>query len=369
MKARKRFNVLRWGRRGGKSFFGSVLALETMSRPYKNVLYVAPSNTELEGRYLEYAERFSRIGALCKQNKITMPNGSFLDLLGVWRADALRGGQYDRVIFDEAAFAENGEYAWQSVISPMLSDRQGDAYFLSTPKGKNWFYNLDQLHLKETDWASFHFSTEQCGNITPAEIDRARRMLPGIVFAQEYLAEYVDRGAARIKREWLKVGYEEPIKIFIGVDLAISQKETADYTAICVLGKCASGKLIILEMRRGRWQMVDIMQEIVQTAEKWNPVSIAIESNQAQGWIVQELKRTTALNVKGVNSFKDKLMRFQPVEARYEQGLILHSPTLAPEFVDELLSFTGTNADKNDDQVDALSMAYIATSKTAGILV
>jgi predicted phage terminase large subunit-like protein len=201
-----------------------------------------------------------------------------------------------------------------------------------------------------------------------AEIERQRLILPSVVFAQEYLAEYVDRGAAKIKREWLKIdNTKKPVTFYMGVDLAISQKETADYTALVVIGLTEDKEVVVVDAFRDRMTFVNIGAKVIEYANKLNPKVIAIENNQAQAWLVQELKRNTTLNVVGMRADRDKVIRFQPVEARYERREVFHYGTLPPEFTEELLSFTGTAQDKHDDYVDALGYAFASIKKTPGV--
>lgn len=365
---RKRFNTIRCGRRWGKSTLAFALALETMvQHKGSKVLYTAPSNEELKGREQEAQQMFLKLGAECKQGEIRLGE-SILNLKGIWRADALRGNKYHRMICDEWAHCENAEDDWNFVLSPMLTDYKGDAYFFSTPKGKNHFHHLDNFENSYDDWKAFHYSTYENPLMDADEIERQKSILPSIVFAQEYLAEYVDRDAAKVKREWIRVSNVlEPQAYYIGVDLAISEKENADYTAICVIGITAKKEIVIVDVIRGRWSFVEIGEKIVQMENKWKPKVVAIESNQAQAWLVQELKRNTRMNVIGIPSTKDKMIRFQPIEAKYERGLVYHVPHLMPEFTDELLSFTGTKQDRHDDMIDALSMAFSAIRKTPSV--
>ena len=367
---RLRFNVVRCGRRFGKSYLAFALALEKMlDSSGSNVLYTVPANNDLKNRYKEAVRFFSPLGAECKWGEISL-NNSTLDLSGIWRADALRGNHYDRYIGDEFAHCENAEPAWEEAISATLGDSEGDAYFFSTPKGKNYFHTLDNFSMVHKDWQSFHYSTYDGGQITYNEIERQRKVLPSVVFAQEYLAEYVDRDAAKVKRDWIKISNDKHcLAYYIGVDLAISLKDTADYTAIVVIGITADGEIVISEAKRGRWSFVEIGSEIVNMEAKWQARIVAVESNQAQAYMVQELKRNTRMNVIGVVSTRDKITRFQPVEARYEQGLVYHVSHLNPEYTDELLSFTGTAQDRHDDFIDAVGHAFNSIRKTASILV
>lgn len=367
VKHRKRFNVVRSGRRFGKSYLAFALALETMlETPGAQVLYTTPSYKELQGRYKDAVKLFSPLGAQIKWGEIVL-NGSTLTLTGIWRADGLRGNAFNRMICDEWAYCDNAQDAWEEVLSPMLTDYEGDAFFFSTPRGKNHFSMLDNFSNLYDDWASFHFTTYDNPRIKHSEIERQREILPSVVFAQEYLAEYVDRDAAKIKREWLKIDNTKVCTAFyMGVDLAISQKETADYTAIVVIGVTEQKEIVIVDAYRDRLTFVNIGQKVVEYAAKWNPKVIAIESNQAQAWLIQELKRNTTLNVVGIQATRDKIIRFQPVEARFERREVYLHGTLPPEFTEELLSFTGTNQDKHDDFVDALGYAFAAIKKTPG---
>jgi phage terminase large subunit len=72
--------------------------------------------------------------------RIDFPNGARIRLFGAETADSLRGLYFDAVVLDEPAdFPMN---AWSSVIRPAISDRQGKATFIGTPKGKNLFWDV-----------------------------------------------------------------------------------------------------------------------------------------------------------------------------------------------------------------------------------
>lgn len=365
---RSRFNVVRCGRRFGKSYLAFALALETMLQVRGSfVLYTAPTFSDLRKRFRDAKKFFADIGAECGQNQIKL-NGSYLEFTGVWRSETIRGNAYHRVICDEWAFAANGEEAWTDVIMPTLTDFKGDSYFFSTPNGRNHFYELDKMSELYSNWRSFHYTSYDNPLIDPNEIELAKSQLPTLAFLQEYMAEYVDRGASKIKREWLRVDDSKICKdYYVGVDLAISQKETADYTAIVVVGVTETDEVVVVDAIRGRWTFVEIGEKIQEVHDRWLPRVIAVESVQAQAWLVQELKRNTKMNVIGVKADRDKVLRFQPVEARYEHGLIYHTSFLPREFTEELLYFTGTNQDKHDDFIDALAYAFHAIRKTPSI--
>lgn len=81
------------------------------------------------------------------------------------------------------------ESGWQNSIRPTLTDYQGKAIFLSTPRGKNYFYSLFLNGINASaDWESFKFSTYDNPFILTSEIDSAKSQLPNVVFEQEYMA-------------------------------------------------------------------------------------------------------------------------------------------------------------------------------------
>ena len=82
--------------------------------------------------------------------------------------------------------------------------------------------------------------------------------------------------------------------------------------------------------------------------------------------MIQELRRKTKLNVKGVKIHKDKVVRFAMCEGKYEHGYVSHMKGLI-EFENELLSFPNA---EHDDMCDALVYAVGGLfGKKPGILV
>ena len=121
---------------------------------------------------------------------IRLINGSTIALKGAEKPNNLRGRALDHVVLDE--FADMRPETWYEVIRPSLSDRQGSALFIGTPKGRNHFYDLWASGLNgATDWESFQYTTLQGGNVPQEEIDAARADLDERTFNQEYCAEFV----------------------------------------------------------------------------------------------------------------------------------------------------------------------------------
>ena len=182
---------------------------------------------------------------------------------------------------------------------------------------------------------------------------------------REFAALYQQRPAplegALFRRSWIQraTAPRAGARIAMGVDLALSTKQGADYTAIVVVARDEVGKIYVLDAVRQRADFPTALGMIREMASKWKPIQIGIESVAYQAVVVQELLRTTTLPIKGITPDRDKMTRATPVALRYEQGMIYHAD-LPSWFEDELLAFP---QGEHDDAVDALVYAYLTVMK------
>jgi predicted phage terminase large subunit-like protein len=260
------------------------------------------------------------------------------------------------LVLDECDFLD--ESVWTEALRPALADRRGGALFLSTPNREGgWFHRLVQRGQGiAAEWRTWHFPSWSNPHLDPGEIDAARATMPSLAFRREFGAEFVSAAGARVRREWIR--HEDPphgSPVAMGCDLAISEKHTADYTACVVLSQSPGGSIYVLDAQRTRASFYEVLEFVRTVARQWNPGVIAVEDVAFQRAAVQELLRTTRLNVRGVRPQGDKVSRFSPLEARYEQGLVRHAHGLARWFEEELLGFP---VGEHDDGVDALTLAY-----------
>lgn len=359
-----RFRVLTCGRRWGKTRMASVAAVATAIRGGR-VWWVAPTfPTSMIGYRLTRRLLAGQPWAEARDGDraIFLPelDGEIWFKSADSKDGSLRGEGLDLVIFDEAAYCP--EAVWTEAIRPALADRQGRGIFISTPAGEgDWFHRAFLRGGKERGWASWQMPSWTNPYLDEEEIDAARRDLPSIVFRQEFGAEFVTAEGARVKREYIRTGRptedeRKRSRILMGVDLAISTKDGADFTAAVVVARHPDGRVWILDAARTRASFQEVLQFVANMARKHGPQTIMVEQVQFQAAVVSELLRTTDLPVRGIRPDRDKLTRFQAVEARLEQGLIYLDPALPEAFLAELLAFP---LGEHDDQVDALAYAYM----------
>ena len=120
---------------------------------------------------------------------IRLINGSKIVLAGADNPDRLRGISCDFVVFDE--FADIDPDVW-TVMRPTLADRGGHAMWISSPKGKNHFYELYQWAQSQEGWSTYKFTTLEGGNVPAEEIEAAKRDMDERTFRQEFMADWVD---------------------------------------------------------------------------------------------------------------------------------------------------------------------------------
>ena len=368
-----RFKVLTCGRRWGKTLMCTEIALKKAMEG-GHVWWVAPT-------YAVAGIAWRECKAMVKQIPIPYElheadrqvnftgSGGFVGFKSAERPENLRGESLDYCVFDEADFI--AETTWVDSIRPSLSDRKGGAIFISTPwiEG-SWFHKLWLRGQTQQDpeTISWRFTSYTNPFLDPKEIDIAKETMATSSFKREFLGEWVGTVGARINREWLKYYDKLPEKLDIGmgVDLAISTKTEADFTAACILGRDKAGKVYILAVERAKIGFGETQTFIKRLADKYKPSTIAIESVAYQAALVEQLQSTTKLNIKGIKSTKDKVTHFGPLEGRIEHGQVLLSRDLPEYFEDELLHFPMPGW--HDDTVDALSLAFDALGTVKNVI-
>ena len=360
-----RFKVLTCGRRWGKTLMCIEIALKKAMEG-GHVWWVAPTYAVAGIAWRETKSMLKQmpipyeIHEADRQVNFTI-GGGFIGYKSAERPENLRGESLDFCVFDEADFVS--ETTWVDSIRPALSDRKGGAIFISTPFVEgSWFHKLwlRGQTSKDPELKSWRFTSYTNPFLDKREIDVAKDTMASSSFKREFLAEWVGTVGARIQRDWIKY-YDtlpERLDIGMGVDLAISQKTEADYTAACVLGRDRKGTIYVLAVERAKIGFGETQSFVKRIADKYKPATIAIESVAYQQALVEQLQATTKLNIKGIKSTKDKITHFGPLEGRIEHGQVLLSRDLPEYFEDELLHFPIEGW--HDDTVDAFSLAFDA---------
>ena len=292
-----RFQVLRCGRRFGKTDFAKIWISDGLARGYECAWFTPQHNTWSEvysaitNTFQPFIEQRSR-----NPGVIRLQNGGRLDFWALGNALAGRGRRYHRIVIDEAAFAKDGDEstdgslmsAWLKAIKPTLYDYAGEALVCSSPLGKspeNFFYRIctdpsfgfkeyhatimdnPLLPLRQPDESMIAWERRRERYIEALKAEN----LP-LVYEQEYLAEFVDwSGFAFFRRENLLYegrGVANPQGcdgVFAIIDTASKTGHEHDGTAVCFFAHTRDDAqpLIILD-----WDIVQIEGALL---ENWLP--------------------------------------------------------------------------------------------------
>ena len=294
--AARRYNILDIGRRAGKTYLGVHLALEAASKG-QLVGWFSPTYKYLLDvwRDLERPSKgiASRINAT--ERRIEFPNGGIVEAWTLENSDAGRGRRYHLAIVDEAAMVGNLMAAWNESIRPTLSDWKGSAWFLSTPKGLNFFHDLylrGQDSENYPDWTSWMLPSGVNPFLPAGEIEEARKSLPEMTFRQEYLAEFISSDGA----------------VFRGVDAVLTAPETTpadhqghfivagvdwgrthDFTAASLFCCHCAAEIYLDRFNQVGWEFQ--RGRLIALFEKWGVREVCVETNSIGGPNLEALRK------------------------------------------------------------------------------
>jgi len=302
----RRFNVLDCGRRFGKTTLGIDRCVTPAVLPYP-VGWFSPSYRMLVEVWREAVRALAPITTRASGSDHRIENlaGGVLEFWSLDNPDSARGRKYKRIVVDEAAMVPNLMDAWQYALRSTLVDWEGDAYFLSTPKGRNGFWQMWQWGQDptKTEWASWQMPSNVNPMIKQSELDAMRETMTERAYTQEILAEFLEDGAGlfrNITANLAAPGDAQPAAhtnhaIVMGCDWAKQE----DYTCFSV--GCATCHV---EVAIDRFNQVDYHVQtgrLQALAEKWQPRNILTELNSI-GQPVFEMLQRQGLPVVGFNT-------------------------------------------------------------------
>ncbi len=192
--------------------------------PWRRMLRALPENTIKDSSKSEL--------------RIELLSGGVIQFLSADNPENLRGEGINALVMDEAARIQRE--AWEDSLRPALSDTAGKALFISTPKARNWFFEMwarGQDRKAWPEYESWTFPTADNPKVPKEDINQAKRTLPSDVFQQEYMAEFLEGTAGVFRKiDQCIAGalIEVPVRgriYFMGVDLAKHQ----DFTVISIV--------------------------------------------------------------------------------------------------------------------------------------
>jgi hypothetical protein len=380
-----RFKIVAAGRRCGKSRLSAItLLIEGLNCPEgAAVMYIAPTLGQARAIIWDLIHDLGRQvikSSHINNLEITLINGRKIMIRGADNPDSLRGMSLTYVVLDEVAFIKQD--IWEKVIRASLSDRKGRALFISTPSGRNWFYDIYKLGMEETDeeWRSWHYTTKDNETIDPKEIDAAERTLSSFAFKQEYLSSFDNAGSDVFKEAWFKTAPEPKSGSYVvAIDLAGFEdvaknagaaKKRLDETAIAIVKITDNGNWWVKRIDHGRWDIMKTAVSILKAIREVQPIATGIEQGALRLAVlpyVSDLMRKNNVYThisELSHGNKRKIDRVVwSLQGLMEHGRIsFNEDEDWKEFKDQLIMFP--TAGVHDDLVDALSYISQLTTST-----
>jgi phage terminase large subunit-like protein len=368
-----RFKVLAAGRRWGKTRLGVNQCIDVASRGGR-AWWVAPSYKMGRVGWRPLARIGARIGAEVRQGdqQVLFRNGGEVCVRSADDPQSLRGEGLDFVVLDECAFMQ--EATWGEVLRPALSDRLGQALFISTPKGRNWFWRAWASGQAAGDeWMSWQFPTANNPYIDAIEIEAARLSLPDRVFRQEYLAEFID-DAGGVFRNVIACATATATAPYDGQFVyGVDWGKHSDFTVISVLDM-STRQMVAMD----RFNQIDYAVQVGRLkalAERYRPTVIIAERNSMGEPLIEMLQRDDMPVRAFTTSNASKAQIVDGLALAFERGDvgIINDPVLIGELQayemerlpSGMLRYSAPDG-MHDDCVMSLALAWHGCATTTG---
>lgn len=238
---------------------------------------------------------------------------SIIDFRSAERPESLRGEGVHAAVIDEAGYWKLDSYV--SVMTT-LTRTAGKLRIISTPKGRNWFFDIwsqgwcfrckmskqkcpctDNKKVETSlgqlvplQYSSYQLPTSANPVVPRAAIEEARRILTEKQFQQEYLAEFLPDGAGVftnvVKCQKCKL-LEAPLPGRRYV-LAIDWAKQEDYTVLTVMD-LDTRKVVYIDRFTGLDWNVSI-DKAIRCAKFWNRAAVIMDANNMGDTILDQFK-------------------------------------------------------------------------------
>lgn len=310
--AQHRYTVIVAHRRSGKTVAAvNTLIAAAMANSGGRFAFAAPTIKQARGiswqLFKECTAAIPHMTFRESELRVIFPNGSEIGLYSGELHDAMRGIGLDGVVLDE--IANFPAEAWGSSIRPTLSDRNGFALLIGTPRGVGDQFH--QMYLRGqnsdyTEWWSGSYPADVTGVISDAELKSAKQAATTEAqFEREFLCSFeastdetlipistVRAAMARYKNAHAKDSLQGSARV-IGVDVA---RFGADKTVFSARWGVQALPLKVYEHN----DLMHTVGLLSQFCEQWKPDAVFIDEGGLGGGLVDRMQQL-GYDVVGVN--------------------------------------------------------------------
>lgn len=308
---------------------------------------------------------------------------------------SITGYHYDMIVGDDLVSKNNVTTAEQikkvvdfyKDFNNLLDRTKGNPEMLIV--GTRWHFLDLYQHIQDNEQDDFAIlnvgaykddGSLRFPNILSAqELDRLRKSQGSYLFSCNYLNNPIDEENAKFSKDWihyynLKFGGKltpvtedsrpkeyyniKDCNVFLHIDPATSDQKRGDFTAFIVSAISPEDFVYILEAKREKINLTQLISKIFDYYKKYNPRKILIEMQATQAMIKfplfeEQKKRRIYLPIEEIQHSwqKRKEDRIMGLVPRFEYGTIFIKNDMQ-DLEDELIRFP---VGQHDDLIDALS--------------
>lgn len=204
-------------RQSGKSTTTSLLTLHTaLHNPESLSLVLAPAERQAKEFFSKAMEFYRHLGYRVSSRSerklgIQLENGSRIEALP-GSEKTIRGfSGVKLLILDEASRVPDSLYY---AVRPMLAASDGDLVMLSSPYGKRGIFYEEWTG--DGPWERYEITALECPRITNDFLEEERRLMPRMVFDQEYMCKFVDTDDAVFTHEDIEAAMSSNVTPLFG---------------------------------------------------------------------------------------------------------------------------------------------------------
>ncbi len=372
--SRKKRNIVRAGRRGGKTVGAATRDVERFIHEGRRILYLAPTQEQVDTYWREVNRALRPLiecGYLVKnetRRMIEVPGTEQrLRCKTAWNPDTMRGDYADDITFDEWQLCD--EDMWGQVGAPMLLDNDGDAMFIYTPpslrarsisRARNPLHASKMFKMAEEDttgrWGAFTFSSHANPHISEHALAELSGDMTQLAIRQEIMAE----DSTEIQGALWTLSIIDPYRVAEAPDRITRVIVAVDPTG----GEAECGIVAGFKGSDDHYYVL-ADRSLYGSPHRWATAAIALYDEYQADRVVAEVNyggdmvESTLRNVdpnvsyRSVSASRGKAVRAEPVVALYERGLVHHVGDLAT-LEEELVSWVPESSMRSPNRLDAL---------------
>jgi len=358
---------MRSGRGGGKTRSGSEWILKRVRQGYKHIALIGETAADVRDTMVELGE--SSIMKVARPNerpvyepskrRLTFPNGAVATTFTGEEPDQMRGPQFDTAWIDELAKFQYPQEVWDNLEFALRLGAKPQVFITTTPRPIPIIKKL----LKDRTTIDVRFATsDNAANLSPQFLERMKEKYAGTRLGRqeldgEVLEDNPDALWTRANIENNRVSMAPSLStVVVAVDPTTAQDGDGDAAGIIVAGIDFTNHAYVVKDCTVQGSPLDWAKAAVSAYHLYRANLIVAEKNQGGEMVRLTLQQVDKnVPVKLVHASRGKIVRAEPVSAKYEQNMV-HHVGVFPQLEDQLCEWTPRDK-TSPDRLDALVWA------------